>query len=91
MNTNDPPYPSVDAGNVGMYRACKGRANSDGNSDSNVNSGNTCPAYPGIANTMTDLFSFAIIYGFCILLAMNPPIKSRRVAEISIPLLEDWT
>ena len=90
MNTNDPPYPSVDAGNVGMYRACKGRANSDGNSDSNVNSGNACPANPGIANTM-EIVSFTIIYGFCILWAMNPPVKSRRVAEIVIPLMEDWT
>jgi hypothetical protein len=88
MNTNDPPYPSVDAGNVGMYRACKGRANSHANSDSR----NTSPAYPGIANTMiTDMVSFGMIYFFCLLWAMNPPVKSRRVAEINIPLLEDWT
>ena len=90
MNTNDPPYPSVDAGNVGMYRACKGRANSHTNSYGT--SWNACPAYPDIANTMiTDIVSFGIIYFFCLLWAMNPPIKSRHVAEIVIPLMEDWT
>jgi hypothetical protein len=74
-----------------MYRAYKGRANSHANNDCNVNSRNTCPAYPDIANTMiTDIVSFGIIYFFCLLWAMNPPIKSRHAAEINIPLLEDW-